>query len=218
MTLKLKRWNSSEDEWLKQNFTSLGIEKCVSFLSRTKIAIGKRAVSSGIRRRERFSAKPGYKFCPSCIEEKLIELFHKNKSFSSGYMRICATCCVTERREKRQVDPIYFWVYGTRSQHKQRGYDVRMTIQELRDLAEKAKQCIYCGKDLEWLNKKIKHNSPTLDTIDNEGFIDSGNSGICCYQCNSTKSNRTIKEFVEYMENTLKITKQLMEKGNYAKQ
>ena len=43
------------------------------------------------------------------------------------------------------------------------------------------------------------HNkSPTLDRLDNEKVIRTDNVLILCYQCNATKRDRTLKEFLEY--------------------
>lgn len=43
------------------------------------------------------------------------------------------------------------------------------------------------------------HNkSPTLDRLDNEQIIRSDNILILCYQCNATKRDRTLKEFLDY--------------------
>jgi len=43
------------------------------------------------------------------------------------------------------------------------------------------------------------HNkSPTLDRLDNENVIKRDNVLILCYQCNATKRDRTLREFLDY--------------------
>jgi hypothetical protein len=42
------------------------------------------------------------------------------------------------------------------------------------------------------------NRSPTLDRLGNENEIRSDNILILCYQCNATKRDRSLKEFLEY--------------------
>jgi len=54
---------------------------------------------------------------------------------------------------------------------------------------------------LDWRlgNKGHMHNkSPTLDRLDNEKVIRRDNVLILCYQCNATKRDRTLNEFLDY--------------------
>jgi len=44
----------------------------------------------------------------------------------------------------------------------------------------------------------MNNGSPTLDRLDNEGVIRNDNILILCYQCNATKRDRTLKEFLDY--------------------
>lgn len=57
-----------------------------------------------------------------------------------------------------------------------------------------------CGKFLDWGFRKgtIKPNSPTIDRVDNEMFLNKDNIKICHYKCNITKQDRTLKEFIEF--------------------
>lgn len=65
--------------------------------------------------------------------------------------------------------------------------------------------CPICGVKLDYapFKGKIQDNSPSLDRINNEISISLDNSWIICNSCNRTKSNRTLKEFKEYMQNAI---------------
>jgi len=208
-------WDAEKNGWLMNNYFNFSIIKCSEILNCSTASIRRQANRLGLIKRKSLIVKDGNKFCYSCKTEKSIDSFNKNKAMQDGVMAKCIHCESQKRKEKRQVDPTYFWVFSTLNQHKRRGYKIEITIQELKLLASKSKKCIYCEKELSWFNNKIQHNSPTLDRINNEEFVTLDNCGICCYQCNSTKSNRTLKGFIEYMEKTLAITRQLLAKGNY---
>ena len=61
--------------------------------------------------------------------------------------------------------------------------------------------CPYCGVELDWqrgLGKGGRDSSPSLDRINNEKELRLDNIEIICHRCNSTKYNRTKKEFIDY--------------------
>jgi hypothetical protein len=68
-------------------------------------------------------------------------------------------------------------------------------------MALKADLCFICGCQIDWqLGTKghMNNRSPTLDRLDNEKVIRADNVLILCYQCNATKRDRTLKEFLDY--------------------
>jgi 5-methylcytosine-specific restriction endonuclease McrA len=59
--------------------------------------------------------------------------------------------------------------------------------------------CSICGCELNHeLGTGYSSNSPSMDRIDNEDEIRYDNIWIVCRKCNSTKSDRTMKEFYDY--------------------
>jgi 5-methylcytosine-specific restriction endonuclease McrA len=80
---------------------------------------------------------------------------------------------------------------------------VHVTFEELYHLASETDFCFICGNRLDWQLGGKGHmikRSPTLDRLDNENEIRSDNILILCNQCNVTKRDRTLKEFLDYCE------------------
>jgi len=100
------------------------------------------------------------------------------------------------------IRPRYVWVVGTLDRHKRRNIRIDISIDELEKLVLLCNKCQICGCDLDWSygtkGGKIRPNSPTLDRMDNENFINKNNILIVCNRCNSSKYDRTFKEFITY--------------------
>ena len=103
-----------------------------------------------------------------------------------------------KRRQIRQETPQVTWAYSTISYHK-KSYIVDFDVYYLVDLAKNTSHCALCGTPLNWnYYRTLQHNSPSLDRINNETHLDESNIQIICSKCNTTKSNRTQQEFIEY--------------------
>jgi len=154
------------------------------------------------------------KRCSRCRKEKLIIKFSKNKCRKDGFSNYCKLCSsimqkeYIERNRKQYyqmknrwiVDHLHrTWAMKARAQKRNRGYDVRITNDELEQVAKKTKVCRYCGRQLVYINKdKRRHNSASLDRIDNGKIVSKDTVQIICNQCNATKQDRTHNQFVEY--------------------
>lgn len=109
-----------------------------------------------------------------------------------------------KKKAYRIANPIKRWCSIVRHAHKDRGYIVDITSQELEQLAIQTTHCKYCGNELDYFTapgsrKDINANCrPSLDRIDNEQHMNLNNVEIICVQCNTTKGARTEKEFFEY--------------------
>ena len=93
------------------------------------------------------------------------------------------------------------WASACLSGHKRKGYVIQITFNELSEMASRTELCYLCGNPLDWqLGNKghMNNRSPTLDRLDNERVIRNDNILILCYQCNATKRDRTLKEFLDY--------------------
>ena len=97
-------------------------------------------------------------------------------------------------------NPVRRWVLSTRSNHKLRGHDVRVTPQELFDFVGTNPKCGYCDMPLSFAarNGASCRKTPSLDRIGNEKFVSINNIRLVCMGCNQTKGTRTHEAFVEY--------------------
>ena len=157
------------------------------------------------------------KHCYKCKETKPIELFCKNHRRADGHDSLCKTCksiIEAQRRKDNNAEytkrdkvwkvnhPIYVWADTSLRSHRKKGNVVDITTKELVNIATRSVKCELCNCDLDWTygtkSGKLQLNSPTLDRIDNENFINKNNIMILCHSCNATKRNRTLKEFHEY--------------------
>lgn len=175
------------------------------------------------------------KICTKCNIEKDISEFSKARNRADGYQTWCKSCYkiyrdthdVNSRKEYhhnyykenaiilREKHKIYYstengykrkWVSTSLNSHRRRGYDVRISNQQLYDFIQDKYTCAYCGIVLKWeSNGGFVDDSPTVDRVDNENYIDMNNIQIICTKCNGTKRNRTHKEFVEYCNNIVQI-------------
>lgn len=52
---------------------------------------------------------------------------------------------------------------------------------------------------------KTQDDSPTLDRLNNEDFINLDNIQILCCQCNNFKRDRTIPELIEWCKKAIEV-------------
>jgi len=159
----------------------------------------------------------GYKRCSAPFHQGdnplPISNFHASCMTKSGYAPACKAC-VKIRRQKaapmrreldRELHRKYVrehrqrsWAWHTLLHHRQRGIDVELTVDELERMAKSTDNCVMCGKKFIWTNGSTLHDTPTLDRTNNEQTIRKDNVLLICHQCNRTKGERTMKEFVDY--------------------
>lgn len=93
------------------------------------------------------------------------------------------------------------WVHNTLKDHRARGYEIVITVDELEFFYQKAMEthCPYCHTKMRHGEGKSIDQSPTLDVINpHNKVISIFNVQIICHLCNSTKRSRNHKEFVDY--------------------
>jgi len=140
------------------------------------------------------------KYCRVCG----VELTLGNKvTHKSG--NICKQC--DSRRgyleyQKTFVDKdkrIRSWAVRTLINHRQKGYKILITIDELCEYAKLIDNCEYTDVPLNWFSKgKCSSNSPSLDRIDNEKEIRLDNIRIVCHQMNTMKGSLSFKEYITH--------------------
>jgi len=85
-------------------------------------------------------------------------------------------------------------------------FTVELTVDELFVIASKTLRCPICGCALDY-QRGIhcrKNNGASLDRKFNENVVNKDNVWVICSKCNTTKSDRTIDEFIEYMRTCLR--------------
>jgi len=77
-----------------------------------------------------------------------------------------------------------------------------LSVDDIEKIALRTKVCSICGRELEWTynNKQraSKPETPSLDRVKNEKILTIDNIAIICWQCNISKRNQSVKEFVDY--------------------
>jgi hypothetical protein len=98
----------------------------------------------------------------------------------------------------RQNNKVRVWALQALDKHRRHGHDVRVTIDDLIELARITTICLYCKKILQC----DRTGMASLDRMNNEKILTDDNIQIICCKCNFLKGNRTHSEFMEYC-NTL---------------
>ena len=141
-------------------------------------------------------AKDGLRFqCRKCTRVAVQEYNKKRKEREPDYL---------SKRYARQKlsNPYAVWALNVIGGHKRNGYNVLFNSVALATYAKTITNCEYCSQELNWQNlSKITNATPSLDRIDNEQNIDLQHVQIVCYECNRSKSNRTLEEFRQYCRN-----------------
>jgi hypothetical protein len=137
--------------------------------------------------------KDGYSYdCKSCHSDRHCKIIKKLRVENPSFIH-------SRERRYRKKSPYKFWASRTISGHKKRGFVVNLNIRQLEEIAKSIHQCPICDVTLSWGgNSKTSKNSPTLDRTDNGNVLSQNNVQVICHKCNVTKSDRTMKEFVDY--------------------
>jgi hypothetical protein len=126
-----------------------------------------------------------------------------HKDAQKEYVKNNKTRIQLKNCEWRKKNPQRSWVLKTKSGHKVAGYQFLFSDDELINLAKNTKHCFICGIPLDWTGAKGKLNksSPSLDRKDGKIILSLNDIQIICFECNRTKGNRTMEEFISYCEN-----------------
>jgi hypothetical protein len=112
--------------------------------------------------------------------------------------------------QSRLLPRIRIWCNRTLRRHKNKGFVVNITIDDLYNFALTAKTCPHCGNMLDWTPKpgRIKPLTPALDRVNNDQVLDHvwdgtdvtsvGAVQITCHECGRRKQRSTHLEFVAY--------------------
>ena len=142
-----------------------------------------------------------YRKCYICNEVKSIDNFHNDKHQSGGKHYHCKECSKILSKKWQFQNPIKYWCRYVLHNHRNKGFDIRIDKSELEELAIQTTHCPICNVPFTYnngTNGRQRTNSPSLDRIDNEDILTIDNVWIICLGCNTTKYNKSMKQFVEY--------------------
>lgn len=113
----------------------------------------------------------------------------------------CKTCRKTQSKERYDKNPYRAWAIHTRYYHESQGVQVRLSLDELEHIARIHDRCMLCQEDIHYGRKSSgakQDNSPVLDKITLDNFIDTNNCMVVCPRCNGAKKGKTLKQFIDY--------------------
>jgi len=117
-------------------------------------------------------------------------------------------------RRANEANPVRLWCRSTIKNHRRRGYDVAISVDELERMATQVRECLYCSSVLDWslgTKGKTKPNSPSLDRINNGHSIKIDTVQVICCQCNLMKGDRSEKELLDH---AIRLVENLKKKGS----
>lgn len=165
------------------------------------------------------------KTCTICGNTKPLIFFTKSKKNKDGRAGNCKECSNQRNKHYRHGLPedsnihnqmlkesrrIRTWAQRTIYHHRKNKYKVKISVDEIEELAMASPACAICGCNISWDVPDAtgpRHNSPTLDRVDNEPELRADNVAIVCHKCNVTKQDRTMLEFIDYCQLVLKNAK-----------
>lgn len=131
------------------------------------------------------------KYCNKCYSKIRLAQIQADPALHEKHKQTCKNYIMK--------NPERSWARATIWSHKNRGFQVQISIDQLMKLAQQTKKCFYCDAEMLYTRYEgFAHNRASLDRINNEHIINYTNIAICCHKCNTTKSSRSLKEFVEY--------------------
>jgi len=148
----------------------------------------------------------GASWCRVCCSNRYKFKYHsdsayrekKKRSAITSYYNLTPEQRVKNLKDWRAKNRARYWAYGTIRHHKDKGFIVCITVDELEQIAKTTLTCNICGEDLNWNGDRTNSKSPTLDRVENENFITKNNSQIICHGCNVRKGDLPMGKFIEY--------------------
>jgi hypothetical protein len=112
---------------------------------------------------------------------------------------LCKVCRRKALRKKYNENPYRAWCINTKSYYESKGIQFYITMGELEHAARIHGRCMICGEPLLYGKKgKKQSNSPYLDRINSEDYVDGNNVLLVCARCHEAKRGLTFKEFINY--------------------
>jgi hypothetical protein len=123
-----------------------------------------------------------------------------NKNYS-----ICKKCLADYGRDYRlarfsdKSRRVRAWAISTLGDHKRKGFNVLITVDELCKYAMTIDNCEYTDEPLNWFSQgRPTANSPSLDRLNNEDVLNIDNIRIISYKMNAMKRDLTFKDYIKH--------------------
>lgn len=175
------------------------------------------------KKKERYYEYVDFKECCQCEMIKHRDDFHPRKTTITGLRNECIMCTRMNNKEEywRDIDKSkqdskkwrikrgkrILWAEKTLWTHRvELGVNIITNTKELAEFSESHNNCNFCGQELFWQIREInKHspNSPCLENLYCQDFLTLSDIAITCFKCNTIKSNRTLDEYIKYLQSFL---------------
>lgn len=169
----------------------------------------------------------GFKQCSSC--KKLLDnsSFYNDKSTPSGLSSACKSCnknimknfrknnpdIVIKRREKykESLGPYLYWARSSINHHKRQNSEICFSAEDLAEFSKNKISCPWCKIELSWGSNTLMNSTPSLENLNLKKVLQLDDIEIVCFKCNTSKSDRTLSDYIEYIEKILPGLKSLLE-------
>ncbi len=145
---------------------------------------------------------------PNKIKQYRKNHYKNHPDYAKNYYTNNKDTIIEYNKKYRDTEEGYKHTWcSTLHRHRYKGISIDITMAELFDYIKNIKTCKMCGKPLNWSKngkKGAEHDSPTLDRINNEDYINLDNIQILCHQCNSGKQKMTNDDYIQHCKNVLK--------------
>lgn len=127
--------------------------------------------------------------CQYCGKE--FEAKQRNRKF-------CSDSCRNQNHYENQTfdQRLRYKINHCLADHRRNGFEVIGSTTEYIHTYDG--HCALCGMEFDIFSSD-KYHTGSLDRIDNDNIITPDTIQWLCYSCNATKSNRSNKEFYEYI-------------------
>ena len=126
-------------------------------------------------------------------------------NLKAGDTKSCG-CLQREIRGDSGVANMRRIICAYRQKAKKQGLDYDLTKEQFKEITQQ--NCYYCGTKPSNISKKYHSNGDYiyngLDRVDNTKGYTIDNVVPCCLRCNIAKRNYTLKDFKEWIKNTIK--------------
>ena len=213
-------WSEKEDDFLIENYLTLGPDECSIILNKPTGTIKSRAYHLKCnKKKESYDfppAKENHKYCTSCKSEKPIEEFGKDKHVKSGIHSSCLACHRLQKKgydyqKQRQNRNEYLFsnepekfkrhrltdiLRGAKNRAKRKGLEFSLTKDWI--LNSTPEKCPVLGLEFSYINnptQKLKvGNSPSIDRIHSDKGYTPDNCIMISLRANVIKNNATPEE------------------------
>jgi hypothetical protein len=138
-------------------------------------------------------ANPSRLRCKSCVREYY-------KAYYATHTEQYHTRYIQGKERRRSSNPYRYWAQHSLANHRKKGFDVQIAVSQLEALAKASPNCGICECLFNWSDRTCQGHmdGPSVDRINNGQILSLDTIQIVCGQCNMTKGNLPMRDFVHY--------------------